>query len=65
MANFTDTDLAAVEAAIAKGEAQVQFADRSVTNRPVDDLITAHRFIESKRATRVRQTRVIVSKGWQ
>ena len=62
--SFTSADLAAVEAAIARGEAQVQFADRSVTYRSIEDLLRAREAIKASLTARVRQTLVVGSKGW-
>lgn len=61
---FTANDLAAVEAAIAKGEASVQFADRSVTYRSIEDLLKARDAIKASLQTRARQTLVTASKGF-
>jgi hypothetical protein len=38
---YTESDLTAIRAAIAKGERSVQFADRSVTYRSMDELLQA------------------------
>lgn len=38
---FTEADLAAINAAIVKGEKSVAFADRSVTYRDMDELLRA------------------------
>lgn len=38
---FTQTDLDAIRTAIARGERVVQFADRSVTYRSMDELLAA------------------------
>ena len=38
---YTDSDLQALERAIATGERMVQFADRSVEYRSIDELIRA------------------------
>jgi len=42
---FTQADLDSVRAAIAKGERTVQFADRSVTYRSMEELLTAEAHI--------------------
>ena len=36
---YTDADLAAVRAALLRGEAEVQFADRRVRYRSIDELL--------------------------
>ncbi len=71
---FTEADLVAVEAAIAKGESYVQFQDRAVTYRSVDDLREARREIlkgiadeaaaTAGNAPRSRQTLIVGSKGF-
>lgn len=66
---FTEADLAAVEAAIAKGEGYVQFADRAVTYRSVEQLQEARREIQKELAaaagrTSTRQTLIVASKGF-
>lgn len=65
---FTITDLAAVEAAIASGELSVQYADRRVQYRSIDELMRARETIANELNTasglrRPRQFRVNVSKG--
>jgi hypothetical protein len=42
---WTDADLAALDAVIAKGELTVEFADRRVTYRAVADLLQARALI--------------------
>jgi hypothetical protein len=42
---YTATDLANIQAAIAKGELSVEFADRRVTYRSIDDLLKAEAHI--------------------
>ena len=42
---WTLTDLAAIEAVIAKGELMVQYSDRRVEYRSVSDLLTARDLI--------------------
>lgn len=62
---FTADDLAAVEAAIAKGEASVQFADRAVSYRSIEDLLKARALIKTALATgAVKQTLIVASKGF-
>ncbi len=43
--DFTVEDLTAIRRAIAKGERSVQFADRSVTYRSMDELLVAEQRI--------------------
>jgi hypothetical protein len=38
---YSSADLAAIETAIARGERVVQFSDRSVTYRSIDELLQA------------------------
>ncbi|MHC4335513.1 MAG: phage head-tail joining protein [Planctomycetota bacterium] len=62
---FTQVDLDAVRAAIAKGERSVQFADRSVTYRSMDELLRAEERIASALTTeRPKQTFGVASKGF-
>lgn len=64
---YTDADLSAVRAAIAKGERSVQFADRSVTYRSMDELFQAEERIASSLATTTpqpKQTFAVASKGF-
>jgi hypothetical protein len=65
---FTSADLAAIDAAIASGELSVQFADRRVQYRSIQELKDARSLItgqlSSTSETRPsRQFRVNVSKG--
>lgn len=65
---FSTADLAAVEAAIASGELTVQFADRKVQYRDMDELMKARAMIsksinDAAGKRRPRQFRVNVSKG--
>lgn len=48
---LTSTDLDAINAAIASGELSVQFRDRSVTYRSMDDLVKAKRAIQQEIAS--------------
>lgn len=43
--DFTEDDLRAIRRAISKGERSVQFADRSVTYRSMDELFKAEQRI--------------------
>lgn len=62
---YTETDLARVRTAIAKGERTVQFADRMVTYRSVDELLEAERHIAAtvEPRTRPRISYLSSSKG--
>lgn len=53
---FTETDLAAICAAIAKGEKTVVFADRSVTYRSIAELREAKAEIEASLSSRPKQS---------
>ena len=65
---YTEADLTAVRAAIAKGERAVQFADRSVTYRSMDELFQAEERIAgalaTATATRPKQAFAVASKGF-
>jgi len=65
---YTEADLTAVRAAIAKGERSVQFADRSVTYRSMDELFQAEERIAGALATatstRPKQSFAVASKGF-
>jgi hypothetical protein len=62
---YTSADLTAVRTAILRGERTVQFADRSVTYRSVDELLTVEARIlrEIGGRTRTKQTLGVASKG--
>ena len=65
---YTTADLAAVRSAIAKGEHSVQFADRSVTYRSIEDLLKAEDRItralaDSTTTRRRKHTYAVSSKG--
>lgn len=47
---FSTDDLSAVDAAIARGEQRVTYADRTVEYRTVEDLLKAKRLIEAELA---------------
>lgn len=57
---FTEQDLAAVRAAIAKGVRRVEYADRSVTYQSVDDLLRAEARITQALAGAGRQKQSIL-----
>lgn len=62
---FTDADLAAVRRAIAKGERSVQFADRMVTYRSIDELLKAEaRMTQSLTTGRPKQSLIAARKGF-
>lgn len=61
---FTSADLDAINAAIARGERTVQFADRSVTYRSIDELLQARAVIAASLAARPRQRLAYASKGF-
>jgi hypothetical protein len=61
----TASDLAAIEAALFKGEARVTFADRSVEYRSVDDLMKARDAIRAELSARPKQTLIVSSKGFR
>jgi hypothetical protein len=65
---FSEADLAAVEAALAKGEAYVMFADRAVSYRSVADLERVRDRIKDELAAasgaaRPKQTLIVATKG--
>lgn len=69
MAEYTDADLTVVRAALLKGERTVQFADRSVTYRSVDELLKVEARILADLAaassvTRSKQTLGVASRGF-
>lgn len=69
MAAYTETDLAAIRATIAKGELRVDFADRSVTYRSMDELLRAEALIaqsvaEQAGTTRPKQYLAYAAKGF-
>ena len=66
---YTEEQLTALEAALAKGEKRVTFGDKTVEYRSVEELQAAIRTVESELArsagaTRKRQIRVTTSKGF-
>lgn len=67
---FTDADLQAIRTAIARGERSVQFADRSVTYRSMEELLQAEsrisKALESVTVAprRSKQSRLVASKGF-
>jgi hypothetical protein len=61
---FTESDLAAIDRAIATGERQVQFADRAVTYRSITELLEARAVIAAQLAGRVKQTLAYAVKGF-
>lgn len=64
MAAFTQNDLAAVRAALLKGERTVQFADRSVTYRSVDEILQVEqRILSELTSNRHKQFIGVAGKG--
>jgi hypothetical protein len=64
--SWTSEDLSAIRRAIARGEKTVQYADRSVTYRGMDELLAAEARIAADlatKATRSKQSRGVTSKG--
>lgn len=66
---YTQSDLDAVRAAIARGERSVQYSDRSVTYRSMDELLRAEERIanalaEAASETRKKQSFGVASKGF-
>jgi hypothetical protein len=65
---YTQADLDAIRAAIAKGERAVMFADRSVTYRSMDELLQAESRIASALSTvaspRAKQSLAVATKGF-
>lgn len=63
--DFTPEQLAAIRTAIARGERVVQFADRSVTYRSMEELLAAEaRIEEALRTARPRQFLGVSRKGF-
>jgi hypothetical protein len=63
--SFTQSDLDAVRAAIAKGERSVQFSDRAVTYRSIEELLQAEaRIADALKTKRPRQWLGVGSKGF-
>ncbi|MEJ1365634.1 MAG: hypothetical protein RPU42_11205 [Candidatus Sedimenticola sp. (ex Thyasira tokunagai)] len=65
---YTQTDLDAIDAAIASGELEVAYSDRRVRYRSISELKTARAIIQKELATGAgnrptRQYRMKVSKG--
>jgi hypothetical protein len=63
---WTQQDIDTLKAAIAKGEKQVAFADRSVTYRSLEEMLAALRLMEAEVAgtARARQYGVVTRKGF-
>lgn len=66
MADFTQSQLDAIRAAIARGEKTVQFADRSVTYRSIEELLEAEKRITQalRTSARSKQTLIVTSNGF-
>jgi hypothetical protein len=65
---YTEADLAAVRTALLRGERSVQFADRSVTYRSVEELQAVEaailRELSQAARTRSKQTLLVGSTGF-
>jgi hypothetical protein len=64
---YTSADLTTVRTAILRGERTVQFADRSVTYRSMDELRAVEQDILRELTTsdtRSKQTRIVASTGF-
>jgi len=62
---YTSADLDAVRVAILKGERTVQYADRSVTYRSIDELqAVEQRILRELTRTRPKQSFGVASKGF-
>lgn len=66
---FTTTDLAAIQTAIARGELEVEFSDRRVRYRSMDELLQAEARItealtSSATPIRPKQTIGVAGKGF-
>jgi len=61
---FTEADLEAIRRAIATGERQVQFSDRGVTYRSIDELLQAEKHIAAALAGRNKQMLGVADKGF-
>lgn len=64
--DYTEADLIAIRRAIAKGERSVQFADRMVTYRSIEELLQAEsRITQTLRTTnRPKQSLTVTRKGF-
>jgi hypothetical protein len=65
--DYTEAHLTAIRTAIARGERSVQFADRTVTYRSMDELLKAEARIAqalSASTTRAKQSAMVASKGF-
>jgi hypothetical protein len=61
---WTGSDLAAIEAAIARGEKSVQFADRLVSYRSIEELLQARAVIKAALAGDSRIRYGVAEKGF-
>ena len=64
MASYTQAQLDAIRAAIARGERTVQFSDRAVTYRSMEELLAAEQRIASDLASRPKQSLGYAVKGF-
>lgn len=65
--DYTEADLIAIRRAIAKGERSVQFADRMVTYRSMDELLKAEARIANSLVNltgRSKQSVIVAGKGF-
>jgi hypothetical protein len=61
---FSQDDLTRIRTAIARGEREVQFGDRRVVYRSIDELMKAEQMIaRSLAANRRKQTYIVADKG--
>lgn len=69
MADFSSDDLTRINKAITDPNQRVQFRDRSVTKRSIEELMTAQRIVEEDlvaqgaRPQQIKQFRAKTSKG--
>jgi hypothetical protein len=62
--SWTQADLDAVEAAIAKGEKSVSFADRNVVYKSTDELVAVRRLINQELNPQPKTVSAFGSKGF-
>jgi hypothetical protein len=61
---FSQDDLTRIRTAIARGEREVQFGDRRVVYRSIDELMKAEQMIaRSLASNRRKQTYIVADKG--
>lgn len=59
--NFTAADLASLEAAIASGAMRVQYADKAVTYRSLDDMQRTRRLMQEALGVSTKRKRTVVA----